>query len=135
LSQSRFPPESGVSARAYIHVNKSVIKISKAQIVGDYVDCCNVDKDKGSIDMFPSRKLEMIITTFIVGVIFVLTEIQKVNFLGHEISRSPCGGGVENMLLVYNIYILVREYCINFSGMSHVLLRLYATPTKGVHYC
>jgi hypothetical protein len=61
----------------------------------------------------------------------VQAEIRKVNFLGHGIFRSPCGGGVENML-VSIIYISVCEYCINFSGMSHVSLRLYATPTKGV---
>jgi hypothetical protein len=85
---------------------------------------CSIDKGKGPIDMFPSlRKVEMIITSFIVVVIFVLAEIQKVNFLGHEIFPRPCGDGVENML-VSIIYIFVCEYCINFSGMSHVLLRL-----------
>jgi hypothetical protein len=55
----------------------------------------------------------MIITRFIVVGIFVLAEIRKVNFLGHGIFPSPCGGGVENML-VSIIYIFVCEYGINF---------------------
>jgi hypothetical protein len=55
----------------------------------------------------------MIITSFIASVIFVLAEIRKVNFLGHGIFPSPCGGGVENML-VSIIYIYVCEYGINF---------------------
>jgi hypothetical protein len=48
----------------------------------------------------------MIITSFIASVIFVQAEIQKVNFLGHEIFPSPCGGGGENRFPCMHVYVM-----------------------------
>jgi hypothetical protein len=59
----------------------------------------------------------MIITSFIVVVISVLVEIQKVNFLGQEIFPSPCGGRGENL---FPCMYLTVMYSFIFMSQRHV---------------